>query len=133
MDRFKFDAASTANFIEHGGTVTSGGTPACLNNGTGCSHDSTLTYRGSQGNLHHHNHDQLPHTSCTSIAQNLSTSDQQPLIVDIQHDRCQHHIQQHNIQSQHHHALTNHCCLKTTSFMANPPSGNCTCCAHQAL
>lgn len=131
MDRFKFDTTTTANFVEHGGGIV---TPACLNNGTGCSHDSTLTYRGSQGNLLHHNHNQLPHTSCTSIAQNLSTSDQQPLIIDIQHDRCQHHYQQHNIQPQpQNHALTNHCCLRTTSFMANPSSSNCTCCEHQTL
>lgn len=130
MDRFRFDAASTGNYINHGGA--SGGAPARLNNGTGCSHDSSLTYRGSQGNLHQYNHNLIPHTSCTSIAQNLSTSDQQPLIVDVQHDRCQHHYQQHNHQQQHHHP-TNHVCLKTTSFMADPSSTDCTCFEHQTF
>lgn len=138
--RFRFDAASMCNYIdEQRRSMVS----ACgLANGSVC-HDSRVCHSiGSQGNLN-----QIPLASCTSIAQNLSTSDQQPLIVDVPIDRCQHHQyhnQRHHHQQQHQSAnqdqlqrqngnlSTSQCCLKTTSFMADnkqsaPVNNNCSC------
>lgn len=113
IERFRFDAAATGGFVseQQNRTVT-----GCAANGSG-SYQDHKSFCGSQGNLQ-----QIAQTSCTSIPQNLSTSDQQPLIVDNQHDRCHHHLQQ-----------ARRCCLETTSFMANNPPLQCTCCDHKAV
>lgn len=113
IDRFRFDATSTGRFVDDQHNRTSAG---CSLSGSGSCHDNQ-NFRASQGNLQH-----LPHTSCTSIAQNLSTNDQQPLIVESQYDRCQHHSQQP------HNALGGRCCLETTSFMATNNPLKCVCC-----
>ena len=53
----------------------------------------------SQGNLYNQSNQHtsfIPHTSCTSIqTQNLSTSDQQPLIVDAHYDLSRHYVHSH--------------------------------------
>lgn len=131
IDRFRFDASSTDNFInEQQQRRLCSGQSGCTN-GVCQEHGACSGPYGSYGNLHHH----IPHTSCTSIAQNLSTNDQQPLIVETQHERCHH---QHNNGSYLHStqnlasASQNHCCsLRTTSFMAAAPSPNCVCCEQE--
>lgn len=140
MDRFRFDAASTGYQSQGQSSEPAVCISACH------AHDNHLSYRGSQGNLL-----RFPYNSCTSIAQNLSTSDQQPLIVsDIQNDQCQYHYlhnpnqsaqpsihQQHTITTNSNNNNNNHlnstCCLETTSFMAKAPPTpltDCTC-SHQ--
>lgn len=144
-DRFRFDAATTGNFMNEQRRFNM---TAC-DAGLEC-HDTKICQRslGSQSNLHH-----IPLTSCTSIGQNLSTSDQQPLIVDVQPEHCPHH---HHLQQQlhtHQHSdhenpyngnsnnlsrTTSQCCLKTTSFMANDNNNSylhnkCTCCEQEFI
>lgn len=109
-DRFRFDAASIGglNQASEFGQRSIGATyhpeMGCQGQVCGSGRGSTQSHRAS----FHHQHS-LPHTSCTSIPQNLSTSDQQPLIVDAQSDKCLHQHQraafaacQHQHQHQHH-------------------------------
>lgn len=114
VDKFCFDATSTGNYLNKQGVGSSG---AICNEGC----PAQDFHRGSQGNLLHH---QIPHTSCTSIAQNLSTNDQQPLIVDAQNDRYYKNFHEFN--------NVNRCCLETTSFMAGPQK-DCICCEHNMI
>lgn len=167
-DRFRFDAISIGNqqqqqaFNRQSNSNYQPTTATICSNGpgplSGCrvAADDLNYHYCPRGSLHSHSIHQhlsnqtLPHTSCASIPQNLSTtSDQQPLIVDTQSDKClhqqllhQHHLhgaynnqQQVTILPSHHHyhhqsqndLVNNHqCCLRTTSFMANNQPA-CTC------
>lgn len=141
-NRFRFDAASTRELVgshQHHGYIENqnGDSPTFSKHG----HESRGAIRedfcrsnhilGSQGNLH-----SLPHHSCTSITQNLSTSDQQPLIVDAHYDRsCYHYVNTFKPQPIDKH-LDNRCCLETTtSFMGAPNElvmqPDLTCCSSQ--
>lgn len=101
---------------------------------------TSATSRGSHGKLHH----QMSHTSCTSLGQtNISTSDQQPLIVDGQTNyRCTTGTGDYHYQGrpqQQHCTAGRQCCLRTTSFMADTAAAthcttaNCTCCESAPL
>lgn len=133
-NRFRFDVASTRGFVDSDQLGVQNQPQDELTRSnlhqqqlySSFSRSSNFVL-GSQGNLLNH----LPHNSCTSITQNLSTSDQQPLIVDAHYDRnsCYHHVNNskthHKQQQQHHHHQPHHeqdhlnrCCLETTtSFM----------------
>lgn len=72
----------------------------------------------------------VPNTSCTSIALNLSTNDQQPLIADDHYQPDLHRAystswSQKNINPVFDDAQV---CLRTTSFMANQKFDGCRCC-----
>lgn len=176
VDRFRFDLASTGKYIDeqqhrhhHPQTHRVADFDQCdmnANVDVACCDDfgrgvtSNNCHRGSHGKLHH----QMSHTSCTSLGQaNISTSDQQPLIVEGQpadcgrcsvsdhHHHHQHRHHQHNGHNHHHHQQhefnqgrqaqcpgREQCCLRTTSFMMDrsPDAAgtfDCTCCAESAL
>lgn len=124
LTRFRFDSNAmntnnAANFLANNQATCSTNINSC-----NCNHNQ-INDMASQQQLQQ----QIPHTSCTSIAQNLSTNDQQPLIVAdvIDESRCSyHHHQQPPIQ-----ATPGQCCLRTTSFMANNGHGACECCLEQ--
>lgn len=118
-DRFRFDAASTESFIkgQERGQLQSSFTAH-----NGCPDHQFSNFSGSQGNLNY-----LTHNSCTSIPQNLSTSDQQPLIVDVR-DHC-HHNCSHSKDNP-----ASRCCLETTSFMGghhHQVTPNCSYCEQE--
>lgn len=154
VDRFKFDLASTGKYIneqrhhhhhqhlqqhhhhqqQQQRAIINSDFDLNANDAVCCDDARTMTancHRGSHGKLQH----QMSHTSCTSLGQtNISTSDQQPLIVEGQPDcRCRsnHHHQQQSRQTQQHCPGRGQCCLRTTSFMVDSldgANGGCTCC-----
>lgn len=129
-DRFRFDSAVIGG---------SGGANNPIEAATSYQHQHAnhefanhqSSHRESQGNISN-----IPHVSCSSITQNfISTSDQQPLIVDMQLDRCQYHDQifQHQQQPPHRSqqpqmalmknvisSPSSNVYVKTTSFMDTP-------------
>jgi len=106
QQHFQFDPATTGTFLNQ----SQGATAPQDQQNSGLNHSTSL----SQGNLYSYNNNSnaqhfMPHTSCTSIqTQNLSTSDQQPLIVDANNDlhlKHRHyfcHPRQHSHLSQSH-------------------------------
>lgn len=148
VDRFKFDLASTGKYLNEQhhhvrnqrATIDSERRINMNANDVAACCDDVRTMkilRGSHGKLHH----QISHTSCNSLGQNISTSDQQPLIVDGHHNstatdyRCagDHHYCRHTQPLQPHCSAGGgggeQCCLRTTSFMFDSaPKGTCTCC-----
>lgn len=105
QNRFRFDSIATGSFIndQHASCShrTNGGLgPSCPDH---CSN--------SQGNLNCSSHLPPHNHSCTSVhTQNLSTSDQQPLIVDVHYND---HICNHNHHDHQH--IDNHSLTTTTT------------------
>lgn len=117
--RFRFDSVATESFInEHQRPAENCSAHRASNQV--CPDHCTLASSPQQGNLNHQHHhstssSHLPHNSCTSIhTQNLSTNDQQPLIVDTHYD---HHCNQHD--NHHHHQKQTNDCLKHQHLMTS--------------
>lgn len=113
--RFRFDSTATGSFMAQASSQADHHQHGALN------HSNSL----SQGNLYNHSNMQhthfIPHTSCTSIqTQNLSTNDQQPLIVEAQNDLHYHHNHRH-----HHHSHSHN-----QNFSYTLPSGAMSTCLH---